>query len=641
MTDYTLAYAGTSIRLGQELGRGGEGIVHAIAGKSDLVAKIYLKPDATKTAKLVSMVESRDADLLKIAAWPVDILKDRQDRVLGFVMPRIAARRDIHELYSPKSRADVFPEADFRFIVRVAANIARVFGVMHGHGHILGDVNHGNLLVGADGTVMLIDCDSFQIRHGGQLFTCDVGVPLFTAPELQGQSLRGVKRTVNHDLFGLAVLLFHLLFMGRHPFAGRYLGAGDMPIERAIKEYRFAYGPDRAANNMERPPGTIPLDTMGNEVASLFTLAFGRNGTLVGRPEARRWINALDRLEKNLRACSQAGGHHHYPGHLAACPWCLIEGQTGARLFGERIVAGPTGTVDVASLWNAITAVPSPGSSPPLPSEKAWQAPLGSAMPKTAFRTFRKWVCSLLIFAGLVSCTMLGKGGNLPIAAAFLFVAFAGWPRISADKRDGINSRHKAAKGNWESLLSQWNKEATVESFTAKLSELKRAKRELEDLPSERQRRMAKLQTGLKARQLQHYLDRFRINRAKISGIGQGRTIMLASYAIETAADIDKTKILAIPGFGESLVGSLLTWRQEHERNFRFNPNEPVDPRDVAAMERDLTKRRKDLIATLQQGPATLHQMNKEIVAARNRLFPLLNQAWNELKVAEAHWKTV
>ena len=50
-----------------------------------------------------------------------------------------------------------------------------------------------------------------------------------------------VRRTPTHTAYGLAVLLFHLLFMGRHPFAGRFHGVGEMPIEKAIAESRFAY----------------------------------------------------------------------------------------------------------------------------------------------------------------------------------------------------------------------------------------------------------------------------------------------------------------------------------------------------------------------------------------------------------------
>src|SRR5262245_44157775 len=193
MKQFTLTRARISIRLGQEVGRGGEGVVFAIEGQSDRVAKIYsTKPDQRRIQKLSAMADAASPTLLRIAAWPTDLLAEGNGEVRGFVMPRITSRRDIHELYSPKSRSEAFPEADFRFLVHVGANIARAFAVIHQHGLVLGDVNHGNLLVGPDGTVVLIDCDSFQIGTGSNVFTCDVGVPLFTAPELHGRSFRNL-----------------------------------------------------------------------------------------------------------------------------------------------------------------------------------------------------------------------------------------------------------------------------------------------------------------------------------------------------------------------------------------------------------------------------------------------------------------
>ena len=52
----------------------------------------------------------------------------------------------------------------------------------------------GCILVSRQGTVKFIDCDSFQVSDGPRVFTCDVGVPHFTAPELQGKSFRGLQR---------------------------------------------------------------------------------------------------------------------------------------------------------------------------------------------------------------------------------------------------------------------------------------------------------------------------------------------------------------------------------------------------------------------------------------------------------------
>jgi DNA-binding helix-hairpin-helix protein with protein kinase domain len=111
---------------------------------------------------------------------------------------------------------------------------------------------------------------------------------------------------------------------------------------------------------------------------------------------------------------------------------------------------------------------------------------------------------------------------------------------------------------------------------------------------------------------------------------------MLAAYGIETAADIDAIRIMRIQGFGEVLTAELLFWRRRHEQSFRFNPNEPVDPRDIAAMDRELDARRQKLLSALQQGAVQLRRMSQETANARSRLMPLLERAWTVLKIAEA-----
>lgn len=642
MTQLRLAHSGTTIALAQELGQGGEGVVFSIQNASDRVAKLYTKePDATKVKKLSAMVETTSPALLRIAAWPIDILIDAQRTVRGFIMPRVAARRDIHELYSPKSRSEAFPATDFRFLVHVGANIARAFAVIHAHGHVIGDVNHGNLLVGTDGTVILIDCDSFQVGQGANLLPCDVGVPLFTAPELYGRSFRGLIRTPNHDLFGLAVLLFHLLYMGRHPFAGRFLGHGDMPIEKAVVEYRFAYGPDRTANAMERPPGTIPLEAMGSTVRDLFIRAFERAGSYGGRPAAEKWMDALVQLESTLRLCARANWHQ-YPRELAACPWCAVEAQTGVRLFGQRIfVDHATGTIDVVRLWHAISAVPAPGPDPVLPSERPWQPPPGMVTPKSITIVLRKTAGIALVMSGLMACNSLPtQGGPLWVLVSYIG-AFAIWPRVPAEKKAEVERAHRTATTEWENSVNRWRREACQIPFHAKFQELEKARSELGDLPNRRQRGLAKLEAERERYQLQRYLDRFRIDRADIPGIGPSRTTMLASYGIETAADVERRAIHQIPGFGQKLTGELLKWRKGHGQNFRFNPNEPIDRRDVEALDRELDVQRANLTAMLREGPDQLRRLSVEITVARTRLMPLLERTWGELKLKEAALKAL
>ena len=148
------ALRGDSFRLGPEVGAGGEGIVYAIAHRPELLAKVFRRvPSPRDIDKLRALVRSSTPELLGVTAWPLDCLKSPSGAVVGFLMSRIQDARGIHELYSPRGRVRSFPSADFRFLVHVAANVARLFASVHKAGFIIGDVNHGNILVRNDGTV--------------------------------------------------------------------------------------------------------------------------------------------------------------------------------------------------------------------------------------------------------------------------------------------------------------------------------------------------------------------------------------------------------------------------------------------------------------------------------------------------------
>ena len=596
MTHYLLSRSRGHIQLGQKLAEGGEGAIYTIQNQSDYVAKIYTKPiDARKQAKLLAMPGLITDRLKKIAAWPIDALLDNRNTVCGFVMEKIAARRDIHELYSPKSRTRSFPEADFRFLSHVCCNIARAFAIVHEHGHVIGDINHGSVLVGPDGIVVLIDCDSFQVKSGGELFTCDVGMPLFTAPEIQGQSLRGLRRIPNHDHFAMAVMLFHLLCMGRHPFAGRYSGQGEMPIEKAIAELRFAYGKNRLRFGMKRPPGTPPLETFGATVSGLFEQAFSAHGDAVSRPDAKAWAAGLSELKAKLRACSGANWHH-FPNELANCPWCVVESQTGVRLFGTRIVpVSATGMVDVGKLWAAIVAVPAPDPDPPLPSQREWVLPSDADIPNRKLKLMRQAFCTAAIFIGFVGCSAMHGGGGV-FGLIALVIGLCVYPWVSPLRRGKAQRSVVTASADYDAVLTRWNREALAAPFTIALLQLEMAKAGLADMSNERKRRLAKLDADREANQRYRFLDNHRIAGADIRNIGVSRTAMLASYGIETAADVVAHNILQIPGFGPAYTGSLVDWRNRIQARFRFDPKEPVDPLEVQALERELAVRTQELI---------------------------------------------
>lgn len=343
---------GQSVPLGRELGRGGEGAVYEVVGQPDLVAKLYHDvPDAKKQDKLIRMAAVLDDRLHQYAAWPEATLHQPSDSaVVGFTMQRIKARKAVHMLYSPGQRRSAFPNTDFGFLVYVARNIAAAFDTVHDHGHVLGDVNQGNVLVGADSQVILIDCDSFQVCFGDIVHRCEVGVAHFTPPELQHSGgFEQVLRTSNHDCFGLAILIFHLLMGGRHPFSGvpqsEHVGE---TLESNIREFRYAYARDANLRLLLPPPRSVPIDVLPLSIQDLFEQAF-LEPSVNARPTAAAWVAALDRLRAGLKTCSQRA-LHRYPGQLESCCWCALNSQR-IVLFGNQTIL-KTAPAPRVTLWS-------------------------------------------------------------------------------------------------------------------------------------------------------------------------------------------------------------------------------------------------------------------------------------------------
>ncbi len=636
---------GVAVRLGDELGRGGEGSVFHVPDRPDLVAKVYHGSlDRTKAEKLSTMVGLRSARLLALAAWPVDTLHDRPSgEVAGVLMPKVSGFREIHTLYSPKSRITTFPNAGVPFLIHAATNVARAFKVIHEHGHVIGDVNHGNLLVSDQGTVKLIDCDSFQVAAQGRHYLCEVGVATHTPPELQGRPFHGVIRTPNHDAFGLAVLIFQLLFLGRHPFSGRYMGAGDMPIERAVTELRFAYGSQAASRQMFPPPGTPPLGVVSAPVASLFERAFSSTGMRDGgRPTPQEWERALTGLAQALKPCS-VNSAHHFPSTISICPWCEVEARSGTTLFNVVIVGTRQrqGPFDLAAVWAQITSVPSPG---PLPSRSEmiplYIQPSRRAAELGRRRRQREWGAVGLVVVVIAGIFMLPLGGTVAFWAVVgaLVTGVAIWnaePTEAKAYRQQVVEDLGKAQAQLAVAEQQW-REAREDPFDAKRRYLEARKEELRDLPAKTQQQLRQLEAKREAHQRERFLDSHRIDQAGIVGIGAGRTATLQSYGIETAADVSESAILAVPGFGPAMASRLTAWRGSVERRFVFDPRKAVDQGDIAEVKRKSEARRLQLERELREGPKALRQMSQEIITRREAVRPGLEQALSVVAQAEA-----
>jgi DNA-binding helix-hairpin-helix protein with protein kinase domain len=317
------------LQLGQVLARGGEGVVYTVAHEPALVAKLYVPgPRDGYSEKLSHMVANPPADPSSSIghasiAWPVDLIADGKGRVVGYLMPRITDAVKVLTVFNPRLRSRTLPNFDSRYLHRSARNLAAAVTAVHARGYVVGDLNESNVLLTRQALVTLIDTDSFQVevQQNGvrRLYSCPVGKPEYTPPELQGKSFERQARTPSHDAFALGVLVFQLLMEGNHPFRSRWLGPGEPPdIAEKIRQGLFPYGQVNRA--LVRAPSGLSLDLLHPKVAELVVRCFGSGHSApTSRPSPSEWEQALGEAEQTLVQC--ANGHFRQQRALQ-CPYC-------------------------------------------------------------------------------------------------------------------------------------------------------------------------------------------------------------------------------------------------------------------------------------------------------------------------------
>ena len=638
-------HEGTRVVVGRQIGRrGGEGSAFDAASHPGHVVKLYHEPPSQeKAAKLrhLTQLASSHPALLSFAAWPTSLVTDgREPR--GFLMP-LAKGKEIHQLFGPRERFVEFPSAGWDFLVHVARNCAAAFDSIHRLGVVIGDVNEGNLLVTQEGMVRLIDCDSYQVQNGNHAWTCDVGIPLWTAPELQGRSFRGLRRTPNHDLFGLAVLIFKTLFMGRHPYAGIPLQqAGDFVLEKAITNYMFAFSPKSPSLGLRAPPHCLDLSAFPQSYGELFERAFMR-GSENGRPMAADWAQAMETLLKNIAKCGRDPSHK-YPRNLTHCPWCAIAGNGGPNFFISVTAVVSSLTANAGDLWSAITRIEQVTISVRRIEDVLLPPVAGTPMPDGIPRNNPKFIvgCVLLsigivtLFTGaailgiaiiLFGCGLMSSGPKSPE-----FVAESASRRAAFDK---ANVQHRQL---FEELSKVSNHYQT--QFGHRKSELRQSYERYARLDRERAAEIQKLEQKKKDLQLRDFLDRQLIIRAGIKGIGPGRIATLQAYGIESALDV--TPSMTVPGIGDTYTSRLLNWRRHCESRFHYNAAAPIPAQELHQLDVRINTQRNNLVSDLKQGPQILANLG---AAARSRVLQLeaqidvnterLAQAWADMSALD------
>lgn len=318
---------GKRVKLGNFIGKGGQGKVYRIANSNLEAAKIFDVP-TKKLENKIRLLAAFPDDIRpssSFAAWPIELIYAttnhlwwKKSEFVGFTMPFVKDAYHIFHFYTPSMRRNHQWSFTWRDMHSLALYLAIAVEQFHEADFVIGDINCKNILINKHLMPVIIDIDSIQVARW---YTTDVGFEEYTPPELVGQPLKNVVRNKYHDLFGLGHLIFQLLMNGCSPFAGVANDELDWDyVDIKCKELGiFPFYP----NPYVAPPLGMPtVNVLHPDVVGGFLNCFikGRRNPEV-RPDARTWQEKLNTAIRDLTTCNQDSSHI-YSSHLNYCPWC-------------------------------------------------------------------------------------------------------------------------------------------------------------------------------------------------------------------------------------------------------------------------------------------------------------------------------
>lgn len=290
--------------LNSEIGSGGEGRIYS----TDIAecVKIYHRDrlKAEKIQKLRKMIRIKNKIPDNIC-WPREIIYESMKKIpVGYSMTNIencnvVTVEKVVKLLCQRTGYKDFDGYTRSTLVSICQDIAYKIAKLHELNILVGDINYRNIMVDRKGKVWFIDTDSYQIGS----YLCDVGMPEFTSPGVWKRGFDS-RRNKEDDDFGLAVLIYYILFLGDYPFKteGSYSAANT--IKQAIVSGNYKWKNKSVLSNSY---ADYIYRNLTEDVKQNFLRAFTAGEKC---PTAREWVAAMDRM---LSAIDQGKGIEYDP----------------------------------------------------------------------------------------------------------------------------------------------------------------------------------------------------------------------------------------------------------------------------------------------------------------------------------------
>lgn len=295
------------------LGSGGQGEVYRVkVDNSELALKWYFPHIANSEQK------ANLEDIIRIGApnskflWPMELVKSQNSSSYGYLMPLRGKQYKSIAAYLRRKC-----DSNFSSIIKASYNLADSFYKLQTKGLCYQDINIGNVFFEPNtGDILICDNDNVTINNTGHIGV--LGTPGFMAPEIVRKE---ALPSANTDLHSLAVLIFHLMFIG-HPLDGEKeanIRAKDLPAMEKLygKEPVFIFDPNDDSNRPVEGYQDNPIvfwKIYPEFFKELVTRAFteGIKEYQHKRVRQNEWRNSLIKLMGNMVYCHHCGEINFY-----------------------------------------------------------------------------------------------------------------------------------------------------------------------------------------------------------------------------------------------------------------------------------------------------------------------------------------